>query len=380
MINKIAVVLMLMFTPLLGANADLHKHPAEVTQVVVEGESAANAPNAFEKAVGDALRNAVMKAIGVYVQSTEIGSNYQVIKDEILLKSDGFAIVDEVLSTSVKNGFLKVKLRATVSNRPLAEKLKGLGLLHEWKVAVYIVERQSSDKTPLPDRNVENSVIMQLLKFGYRVIDEDQRRKLMEDEMAARAAAGDLESLRMIRREFDVDIFIAGQAIADYIDSDQQGGVTLYRSRASVQSRAYYTDTGEILSTNETAADGLDQSRTLANARSLKNAGFKVGAMIASDIMIAPANLNPLMSVKVTGFKQTSDASLFENALRDLPGVTRVKRHRYSGGVLELDVFIKAEFRDEFPEKIESCKAGAKLGIKVDSWSKSYVQCRVTKT
>lgn len=361
------------------ARAENDRHPAEITQVTAEGEVAADETNAREKAIADALRNAVMAEIGVYVDATTIGEDYQVIKDDILMRASGFATLDEMISTSVKDGILKVKIKASVTNRPLAEKLKALGLLHEWKVGVVIAESYLTGRKPVADPAAAAEIIRQLIKTGYRVMDESRTKKLRDDELASRAASGDPEALRAIKREFDVDIFITGEAFAEYVDEADEGGVKFYRTRGRIEAKAYYTDTGEIVTITDAFADGLDQTENLAARKCLKQAGLRIAETLARDIMIAPAALTPFVTVKITGFKSATSASGFESELEKLSGISRVKRQRYSDGALELNVYIKTEYRDDLPEKIESSSVGRKLGVIIDIWSKTFVQGRVTK-
>ncbi|MCE5314997.1 MAG: hypothetical protein ABFD49_05185 [Armatimonadota bacterium] len=345
------------------------KHPAETTQVTSEGEAPASVGDARDKAIADALRNAVMKVIGVYIDSTTIGRGYEVVCDDILMKSGGFATLDEVISTSTKGDLFKVAIKATVSNRPLAERLKALGLTRQWSVGIVT-----------SNAAVETAICRQLVSAGFRVIDDTQRKRLHQNAAAAQAVKGDAESLMALGREFNVDIIVAGQAKADYVDNDDYGGITLYRSRARMDAKAYYTDTGEILSVIDSSADAIDQTKDLSAESCLAKVGDRAGNLLANDLMIAPAAMSAYMTVRIAGFKGIMAANKLEEATRDLPGVIQVKRQRYSGGVLEMNVCVKSDYRNELPALIEKCSTGKKLGIAIDSCSKTCVQGRAYKS
>lgn len=344
------------------------KHPAEFTVVEAEGEAPASESGAREKAIADALRNAVMKGAGVYVDATTVGSDYNVVSDEIFLKANGFVKLDEVISSKTSGGILKVTIRASVSNRPLVEKLKELGLAHEWKVGVLV-----------SDTSAEAAITRELMLSGFRVIDEARRKQLIQDEMAARAGDGDPSALQAIGREYNVDIIIAGELSVSNVDSDDQGGIEFFRSRGRIDARAYYTDTGEIISVTDASLDAIDQSKKLSAARCAKGLGAKAGAIIAKDILIAPIQMTPFVSVKIGGFDGVTEAKRLEDALKNLAGVSRVKRQRYSDGVLELNVYVNAEYRNELAERIEKCSVGKRMGISIDTWSKTFIHGEVTK-
>jgi hypothetical protein len=213
--------------------------------------------------------------------------------------------------------------------------------------------------------------------LGFRVLDEAQRHRLQEDETASRAIEGDAAALRSIKREYDVDVLVIGEACVEHVDDSTQGGVTQYRSRGRIDARAYYTDTAEVISTADAFADGLDQTKDLSSKQCFKNLGEKAGKVIADDILLAPAEMTPFVTVKVTNLKSETAAAKLQKAVASLPGVSQVKMDRYTAGVLELNVYVKSEYRDELPERIEKCEIGKKLGFTVDIWSKTYMQGRV---
>ena len=362
MIRALCLVLLALFAPCCCA-AD--KHSPTVTTVEAEGEALASLSDAREKAIADALRNAVMKSIGTYIDAVTVGRNYAVVRDEILMKPSGFATLDEVISSTTSGELYKVKVRASVSNRPLAEKLKALGLTRQWKIGVIAA-----------DPAVESAISRQLISAGFGVI----RQKSLLGDSASGASRGDEKSLKAIGLKYGLDIVVVGgKANADYVDQDDYGGITLYRSRARMNARAYYADTGEVLAEISEAADGLDQTKELSIKASLKKVGERVGSSMADEVITAPADLTGFMSIKITGFKGIMAANKLEAAIGELPGVMQVKRQRYSSGTLELNVSLKSDYREDLPDLIEKCPVGKKFGLVIETASKTYVEGRVTK-
>lgn len=351
------------------------KHPPEISTVTACGEVEADAVNAKEKAIADALRNALLAGVGAYVQATTLGENYSVVRDEVLMKVSGFATLERVESTSVKDGILRVRVTASVSNVPLAEKLRELGLTREWKVGVYLPETYAGELAPV--RTAEDEIIKQLMKCGFRVMDGPQRRRLQRDEAAKRAAEGDPALLAALAREYDVDILVTGEAISEYVDSLEMGGITFHRCRGRIGTRAIYADTGEVITLTSTEADAKDQTRVLALEQCFKNLGSVAGEVLARDLLVAPACMSPFVSVKITGLDGMASAQKVEDMMRALPGVTQVKRHRYTNGVLELNVYVKGEYLEELAGRLETDPVARKMGLEIDLWSKAYIQGRV---
>jgi hypothetical protein len=342
--------------------------------VVAEGAAAVEgSSNPREKAINDALRSAVMNAVGAYVSSTSLGSDYQEIEDRIIVKSQGFAVLDEVLEERTSAGIMRVKIRATVSTKPLALVLKGLGITHDWKVAVVAADSSSKKSGKTCISELEKA----LIKAGFRTIDKSWSDKLAEDESLARAEEGDREALSCIKQEYGVDVLVLADASAQQVDEQKQGGLRFIRSTATTDIKAFYTDTGEILTVLDSKATKLGETASLSAGEALKAAGKDVGAKLVDDLLAAPAELAPFVTVKVAGFNKASDAVRFERALRELPGVRSVKRQRFTKGVNELNVYVNREDLDSMAESIEEHEYMRPFNVVVESWSKAMITGRV---
>ena len=91
-----------------------------------------------DKALRNALMNAVQQAVGLVVDAETLVKNEDVIKDQILTYSDGYVEhFDKIKDGKRDDGLYEVKIKATVKRRQLVEKLK------ETKVIVTKVEGAS---------------------------------------------------------------------------------------------------------------------------------------------------------------------------------------------------------------------------------------------
>lgn len=79
-----------------------------------------------EEALKDALRNAVMQAVGAIVDAETLVKDDSLIKDQVLTYSDGFVNKYEVVpgSKAIKDGIYHITIIANVERRTLAQKLK----------------------------------------------------------------------------------------------------------------------------------------------------------------------------------------------------------------------------------------------------------------
>jgi hypothetical protein len=104
----------------IGANAENISASAAVSIVVSSGVGLD-----ADKAMKDALRNAVQQAVGAIVDAETLIKNENIIKDQILTYSDGYVEhIDGISETKRADGLIEVRVKATVKRRQLVEKLQ----------------------------------------------------------------------------------------------------------------------------------------------------------------------------------------------------------------------------------------------------------------
>ena len=110
-------LLVLMATSTLGADV---QPQSAVTEVVATGVGLD-----ADKALKNALMNAVQQVVGAIVDAETLVKNEDIIKDQILTYSDGFVETFRKLDERKRDdGLIEVRISATVKRRQLIEKLK----------------------------------------------------------------------------------------------------------------------------------------------------------------------------------------------------------------------------------------------------------------
>ena len=116
-----------------GAAEKTDSAPPATTVVVASGVGVD-----ADKALRNALRNAVEQSVGLIVDAETVVKNESVIKEQILTYSDGFVEkFERVKEIKREDGLYDVKIKAVVKRRQLIEKLK------EAKIASAKVEGES---------------------------------------------------------------------------------------------------------------------------------------------------------------------------------------------------------------------------------------------
>lgn len=184
--------------PLLGKPAG----QAETLIVSAEGLADPNS-DAYQRDKGlmiddlrrDAQRQAIEKAVGVYVESNTLVENYLLIEDKVLSRSKGLIkqILDQSSPRLGEDGFMHLQIKAEVFIGEVKTALQSLSresrlsLIKEHgnptiSVAVVIRDaKRSSDTTPENSTIAENILKEHFVDFGYRVWSEEYTRLLQQD-------------------------------------------------------------------------------------------------------------------------------------------------------------------------------------------------------
>ncbi|MCF8352163.1 MAG: hypothetical protein K9H15_13435 [Bacteroidales bacterium] len=99
-----------------------------------------------EKALENALRNAVEEAVGALVSSETIIENDDIVKDEVLSYSKGFIKTYKKLSEEKDDGDYKVSVVAIITQKQLIEKLEATGVKVEYQTSGMFAQLQAWDK------------------------------------------------------------------------------------------------------------------------------------------------------------------------------------------------------------------------------------------
>jgi hypothetical protein len=305
-------------TPVFATPVDESKvsQAGDTQTVLAEGRAAVGSPAsggalaAKQAAVAIALRNAVEKVCGVYVAANSLTRNYQLLKDEVLTRADGYAVLKEVVSSEREGDIVRVVVRAQVSTRPLAERLKALRLTRAFRVYV-----QAGENVPTA------SVADAITEAGFPVVDS--------------------------KDEADVIVQVKPRytTTAETPLNTAAGPMTMHSVRADVTVKAVRAETGEAVSTfsgsGTSAHIALATARSEATTEALSNAVPR----LSNALLTLPAQISSPLEIVVTGIPSATEAAAFADTLVvAVPGVQKVTRRSFMGNraVYEADVLTDA--------------------------------------
>ncbi len=354
----------------------------EQSKVVVEGFGPT-----FSGALNDAQRNAVEQVCGVMIVSETVMNNYELQKDQILTKADGYVKNYKLLSQNQDDsGGWVVKIEAVVDNimdNLVSDKMAVDLLLRGMnrpRIAVIINEQERTSSGSIRDLDgtfVSNKVIEVLLNYGFRVIDQNQMALRLQRDAAGQAALqGDLVAANAIALDMGAELLLQGTAITELKGIVYQGG-TIETMHASITGRMYKTDTAEIVSASSLTDKfpAMAGSAIAAGGTVLNNIGeelaMKTIAMVIQKWGAESANTS-IVELVVTGVDFAKLMELKKN-LTLINGVDHINQKYFAGNLARLEV----EYQGTGPALAEALYSVTfeKFSLEVTSVTANKVDC-----
>jgi hypothetical protein len=260
----------------------------------------------------DAQRNAVEKAVGVYVSGKTLVEKAVAIENNILARSEGYVKKYDILSEGPQADLYKTKIRALVALKDLEADLKGMSLLQTPELKrprLTLTLTEKIDQKESDEHVAANALQKSLMDRGFVVVDTSRAK--------------------------EADLQVKGQVSALPFQSSGLGGFISYRARLSLQ--ATRTGSNDIVYSLTKEASGLGGSEELAGYKALETvaelAGEEMGAQLP-DAFTKGKNL----LVMVEGVESFSDVERVRQHLSSQPGVSDLMLRLYDEKMAQFEV------------------------------------------
>ncbi|MCC7495413.1 MAG: flagellar assembly protein T N-terminal domain-containing protein, partial [Fimbriimonadaceae bacterium] len=331
---------------------------------LADGDDAAR-----RQALNDALRNAVEKVIGTYVESTTLVDKYELVEDRIMTRANGFAAVREIVKQSREGGALTLTCQVEVMYKPIRDALVAMGIARQWRVMVCIPEQHI--RRVVPDPAAENAMMRQLIAAGLPVIDQRQSAELRNNQELLLRIAGNPTLAAQLRAKYNAEVLVTGEAFSQ--DIDPIAGQAACRARLEI--KAIDLNTAEVLAAEDQHSTGTDQTSELAGKVALRKAADEIAERFIDMIYRRPMPSAGMARVEITitGFKGFTAADRFKKNLAKLPGVSAVRQLEFAQGLLKVEVELNHALAENLPVMLESDPSMKEFKIGVQSVTTSTI-------
>jgi hypothetical protein len=218
-------------------------HDDEYYQVEAEGQG-----ESHDSALKAAMRAAIEKAVGIYVQSETEVQNWQLKKDQIISHTEAFITAYEILDKYRAGNQWNIKIKATVSNKKLVDQLQELQILQKQmdnpKILVYY-DKSGEQYEPRYTQQAINSINEYLVTYRYEVVDLGHIEDLMREDQALQEYVQGKDLVFELARRMKADVYLT---VAVVLENTRFSGGRQY-SKAKATVKAFEASTAKLLAT-----------------------------------------------------------------------------------------------------------------------------------
>jgi len=330
-------VLVAMFLPSIGFAADdIKKVRATGSAAIVKGD----VEDARKEAINDAKRNAVDK-VGSEVISKTIVENFELVKDQIITKLDGYVHGYDIVEEKKSGKNYVVKILAEVSKKALVD--DATLIYHDMdKPRLMIIIPEIRGKEIYPTSQAENVVSEYFVEKGFTLIDQATAKVNLKKDELRRIAEGDERAAAKIALRAGAEAIVVGSAAIG--DVEKVKGV-LYASKATVSMRALRSDNASLYAVStksKSAADGVSDA---AQRKALE----KTSRAVSKDIfwkIVKKWNSEKLMGSDIEMLLSGvsfSKLSKVKKGFKGIKGVTDVIQRSFDSPAAVISVTYKGD-------------------------------------
>ncbi|HEX2951392.1 MAG TPA: hypothetical protein VHV83_17755 [Armatimonadota bacterium] len=360
-----------------AAHASMESSDAPVgatckTVVATGVGSSTDQAKARDEALADAQQRAVEQVVGLYINSSTLVENMQLIRDTVYRNAQGYLKEYTIVSEGRDaDGMYRMTIRATVQMATLSDQLNllaaRLAIAGSPKILVYF--------SPTHDRNtdalVRSTITSKLLAVGFTIVDKPSGsvNDLLTKYLDGTTAPEALASLHAT-----ADIVIVGK----YTCSAQRtpANFDAVTAQATIDASAIKTDTGDIITNTCGTSGGYRAGFTQSDAirRAVTAAGESwVQQNMANLIKTA---IDPGHRCLITLVDcQLPDASQFCDQLEAMRYVRRVHLHDFHQNRALVDL----EYLGKLTEVAEYLRTVTGLNMQITDMTENTMRIQVSR-
>ena len=302
-----------------------------------------------EEALEAAFRDAVEQASGIFVTAETEVRNWELVRDDMLTRSQGFIRQYDVMAEGPEGNLYKIVIQALVERAAFVSDMNAsLELIYQrvGKPRVVVVLTEEND--PLGENSASSSTASLhvadkeirkiLLKQGFKFIDA---RAIMGGDLLKAAVTGGYirrDSAVDIARAAEAEIVILGRAVTKL-----KGKISrFYSVQAILSLDVVRVDNGQVLASESVISDPhVDLDAKTAGLKALKSAAATMTPKMMEQVTylwVKERNEGTRIEVLVENIS-FGDLLAFRRALGNtVRGVKQVSQRSYSDGVALLEV------------------------------------------
>lgn len=304
------------------------------------------------KALDEAQRNAVEKAVGVMITSATCVENYQVKMDRILSESKGYINSYKIIAEGKTGSNYEVEIEAQISEGKLRDKMSAVNLIMERKSKPRIMLVFTG--TTANNAVAEAAMTKYFISEGFRLVDSRTIKKNKDNERLQRVS--DQKKISGIAHKYGAEIIImcTMEAVSNPFKIEN---IEMNHNKVIISGKIINGDTGSIITTGseQKAIPGMKGDfKALTDEVSAKLSRNLVDSIL--EYWSAELTNSTIVKLVISGLNSYADLNKFKVLLaEEVKGYKAVHQRFYSHGKAEFDLDIKGG-SDAVAHDIENIK------------------------
>jgi len=349
--------LFLSINPIASANMPaVVNTTAEGVGVIKDGNKAV----ARDHAIRDGLRIAVEQAVGTMVSSETLVQNYEVLRDRIYSKTQGYIKDYTIVDEKDEGTLYRVTLKAQVARGDLENDLMALGVLMQRKemprIMLMVAEQNvgmhyyrfwwgiESEHTDLAI--TETVLLEQLSGKGFVVVDPAVKAGRVDINEPYRISSLSNAAIVSIGKLYEAEVVIYGKALAKLAGSVMNS--SMMSAMADVSLRAVNTDNARVIASATNHAAAVHPSKVTAGSKALRDAAESIADSLVEQIAASwnkDVSSGGLVQMEIAGVASYNHLVAFKDKVKQIRGVTGIYQRSYQDGtaILDLDTTLAAQ-------------------------------------
>ncbi|MDY4920950.1 MAG: hypothetical protein SO119_07775 [Phascolarctobacterium sp.] len=296
-----------------------------------------------DSAVRDAMRNAVEKVIGTFIDSRTLVDKSVIALDEIYAKSQGFVKNIKILREVKSGGEYRLTAQIDVDTNPdsqLMDRLNMIMLLNDPRISVVVeyhnnnINNDQTRKYPLLCEAFMND---KLISLGFKHVVDSSSIRNEEGIINYKNTETDYMVLGLLdidTKDIRLPSYASYTKEGDYDGSVETG---LIRSAAELDVKVMKTDTQEIIGVFRVEADSIKNTQNSVENQSIKALGTQAAEKLRKIFAQKASDVSQGYQVVVRTEKYDNVLKL-QRELSQLSGIKSAFIKSYENGKAIIDV------------------------------------------
>jgi hypothetical protein len=224
--------------------------------IKVTGMAAGIDQTAAEQAKQDALRLAVERACGVFINAQSQVADFELVRDKILQQAVGYIKEYKVLDEHNDGSLSYCTVDALVSTQRFEQDWAALAQTREQEAnprcVMVVIEDDNVDdlKSPRANGIVQSCLENFFLNHDIQLMDKGQSEAVRQRDLALAAINDDIDRLAAVGAQLKAEVVLVGNAEAKYAGDVTIAGYRKAKWDCSLTIRIIQTDSAMLLASN----------------------------------------------------------------------------------------------------------------------------------